>query len=405
MKQSEETRQERTAKNTRKVKTKTRQQGRKKKRDRERQREVKEAKENERETRKGDTEKWTKITLFQGEKQCFRRKTPKPPKKIKKVEGQLPKNTCAMRRCPQSQEECEQKRKTPKEKQGDVKRTTWGLRKRGQKKNRKRRKNPPSSKRALFCSPKVLPWKPNFDKISNIEPCKIATRGKIILRTGPQTQAFSTRQKGSKRYKDAKSFRNPLFCSVSRVSLLYACVQKTRVEKTWQHWKLSWETGALQGGAPEGGVATALATTSARGPRASQSHQDQTPVAKREEKKAKPYTRPPIRQTNWMTRKEASPMLQNAPRSFQPSASQGGGIGIHGSSPRNLGRCRQGQIGPRVREDCISGRQRPRLSQRSPSRTGTRPLRTHRWHNTKEPSQPFPTGAALGQSQSPGDGA
>ena len=49
-----------------------------------------------------------------------------------------------MRHCPQSQEECNQKRKTPKEKEGDVKRTTWGFRKRGRtKKNRKRRKNPP----------------------------------------------------------------------------------------------------------------------------------------------------------------------------------------------------------------------------------------------------------------------
>ena len=48
---------------------------------------------------------------------------------------------------------------------------------------------------------------------------------------------------------------------------------------------------------------------------------------------------------------------QNAPRSLQPCAPQGGGHGIHGPSPHHLGGCRQGQIGPRVRQDHTSGRQ------------------------------------------------
>ena len=47
-----------------------------------------------------------------------------------------------MRPCPQSQEECEQKRKTPKEKEGDVKRTTSGFQKRGQKKKPEKTEKP-----------------------------------------------------------------------------------------------------------------------------------------------------------------------------------------------------------------------------------------------------------------------
>ena len=110
---------------TRKVKIKTRQQGRTKnkkeegERKREREREsVTKRSERSQGERKGGTEKWTKITLFQGEKQCFCKKTPKNKKIIRRVEGQLPKNTRAMRRYPHSQEECEQKRKHPKKKRG-----------------------------------------------------------------------------------------------------------------------------------------------------------------------------------------------------------------------------------------------------------------------------------------------
>ena len=40
---------------------------------------------------------------------------------------------------------------------------------------------------------------------------------------------------------------------------------------------------------------------------------------------------------------------------------------------------------------------RPRLFQRSPSRKGTRTLRTPRRHSTKETSQPFPRDAAYGR--------
>ena len=91
-----------------------------------------------------------------------------------------------------------------------------------------------------------------------------------------------------------------------------------------------------------------------------------------------------------------SPVPQNAPRSLQPCAPQGGGQGIHGPSPHHLGGCRQGQIGPRVRQDCTSSRQSPRPVPRSLSRTGTRTLRTPRWPTTKEPSQPSPKDAASG---------
>ena len=164
-----------------------------------------------------------------------------------------------MRRCPQSQEECEQKRKTPKEKDGDVRRTTWGFENGVEKKTGKDGKTlraaaarpfltgtrNPRKKTAPLRTPRApnlrvqrthceknafqnelssaapgvfWPLKPNFDKISNMEPYKIVTYGKIILKRGPLNFAMSTRQKGSKRYRDAKWLRNPLFCSVSRVS-------------------------------------------------------------------------------------------------------------------------------------------------------------------------------------------
>ena len=60
---------------------------------------------------------------FSGKNSVFV-KRPQRTKEKKKVEGQLPKNTSAMRRCPQSQEEGKQKRKTPKQKEGGVKSTT-----------------------------------------------------------------------------------------------------------------------------------------------------------------------------------------------------------------------------------------------------------------------------------------
>ena len=96
---NEATRQEKTAKN--KKKKKRRQQGRKKNkeiknRERERkwQREVKDAKKNERETQKGDTEKWSLITLFSGGETVFFKKTPKTPKNKKGRRPTAQKHTC-----------------------------------------------------------------------------------------------------------------------------------------------------------------------------------------------------------------------------------------------------------------------------------------------------------------------
>ena len=101
-----------------------------------------------------------------------------------------------------------------------------------------------------------------------------------------------------------------------------------------------------------------------------------------------------------MTRKE-SPVPQNAPRPLQPCAPQGGGPGIHGSSPHHLGGCRQGQTGPRVRQDHASGRQGLAQSRqgRGHERSGLPggPLRkSHR--SPPRGMQP------QGQSESPNDG-
>ena len=75
---------------------------------------MKEAKEKERETLRNE-----QITRFSGgENGVFVKK------KKEGFEGQLPKNTRAGLRCPQSQEECEEKRKTLKQKEGGLKRST-----------------------------------------------------------------------------------------------------------------------------------------------------------------------------------------------------------------------------------------------------------------------------------------
>ena len=174
--------------------------------------------------------------------------------------------------------------KTPKEKEGDVKRTTFGLRKRGQqKKNRKTRKNPPHrsreaiferdpkstekndtaahlprakfaraadtlpkrrfSKRARFCSPRgFLTFETQFRQ--NFEHRTVQNsnlRKKFILKTGPQKGAFSTRPKGSKRYRDAKWLRNPLFCSVSCVSTSTAALARdSRPESRKKGFREGW---------------------------------------------------------------------------------------------------------------------------------------------------------------------
>ena len=79
---SEETRQEKIAKKCKegKNKDKTTRKEKNKKEEIERER-VTTRSERSQGERKGDTEKWTKITLFQGEKQCFCKKTPKKPQK------------------------------------------------------------------------------------------------------------------------------------------------------------------------------------------------------------------------------------------------------------------------------------------------------------------------------------
>ena len=82
--------------------------------------------------RKGDTEKWTKITLFQGENSVFV-KRPQKNQKIRRSKPTAQKHTCnaALPPIPRRMRTNE---KTPKQKEGGVKRTTWSLRKRGRQK-------------------------------------------------------------------------------------------------------------------------------------------------------------------------------------------------------------------------------------------------------------------------------
>ena len=105
-------------KTTRKEK-KTRKQGRKKQetRKREIEREREKEKEKWKKPRRKNGRHWemNKDNPFSGVKKSVFVKRPKK-QKIRRVEGQLPKNTRAGLRCTQSQEECAQKTKTPKQK-------------------------------------------------------------------------------------------------------------------------------------------------------------------------------------------------------------------------------------------------------------------------------------------------
>ena len=66
-----------------------------------------------------------------------------------------------------------------------------------------------------------------------------------------------------------------------------------------------------------------------------------------------------------------SPVPQNAPRSLEPSASQGGGIGIHGQSPPQPGRTSPRANRTKDPTKLHFRQARPRLLQRFLSRTGT----------------------------------
>ena len=146
-------RQEKSTKKN-KVKIKTRQQeGKKQKRkriDRERERVTKRSERSQRE-RKRDTEKWTKITLCQGEKQCFCKKTPKNPQKKKGWRPTAQKHTCNAA-LPPFPRRMRTKMKNSQRKRGGCEEDHFRFAKTGStKKNRKTRKNPPHrSREAIF---------------------------------------------------------------------------------------------------------------------------------------------------------------------------------------------------------------------------------------------------------------
>ena len=153
-----------------KNKDKTTRKGKNKKEKRERER-VTERNERSQGERKGDTEKWTKITLFQGKNSVFV-KRPEKTKKNKKVEGELPQNSRAMRRSPQSQEEGEQKRKHLDRKRGVWKGPPEVCEKGSHQKNRIRRENPPHRSGEAILGPTPNPTKkcvrPRTRRASNL---------------------------------------------------------------------------------------------------------------------------------------------------------------------------------------------------------------------------------------------
>ena len=91
MKQKQSNKARKNSKKTRKVTKRTKKQGRKKTSERERQG-MKRRSEGNQGEKKWDIEKWTKITLFQGETGVF---VNRETKKKRKVKGQLPQNTRA----------------------------------------------------------------------------------------------------------------------------------------------------------------------------------------------------------------------------------------------------------------------------------------------------------------------
>ena len=68
-------------------------------------------------------------------------------------------------------------------------------------------------------APRVfLPWNPNFDKISNIEPYKIVTRRKNYPQDGSAKSSLFDTPKRLEEVERREIAPKPLFCSVSRVS-------------------------------------------------------------------------------------------------------------------------------------------------------------------------------------------
>ena len=147
-----ETRQERTTKNKEAKKkeegqTNKKQETRKFERDRERERTKKEKRKSERSQgeRKGDTEKWTKNNPLSVGKQCFCKKTkrtPPPPPKKEGLKANCPKTHVQGGVAPNPKKNAHKRRKTPKQKEEGVKRSTWssaetGLEKKTRTKTRK----------------------------------------------------------------------------------------------------------------------------------------------------------------------------------------------------------------------------------------------------------------------------
>ena len=100
--------------------------------------------------RKGDTEKWPEITLFQGGKQCFCKKTKK--QKIRRVERQLPKNTNCRAALPPIPRRMCTKEKNTKTRRGGCEEDHLKSAKTGSnKKKLKRHKNPPNRSRKAIC--------------------------------------------------------------------------------------------------------------------------------------------------------------------------------------------------------------------------------------------------------------
>ena len=283
MKQKRSNRTRRNSKKTRKAKIKTRQQGRKKKqewRKIKREREVKKPRRTKGDT-KGDTEKWTQTTLFQGENSVFLRWPQKPPKNKKSWRPTAQKHTCNAA-LPPIPRRMRTKEKNTQRKRGGCEEDHLRFSKTGSKKKTEKTEKPSApqlrgrfwqrpqirekkrhgrapparqicarsghtAKNGLFKTSSVLqprvfwPLKPNFDKISNIEPYKVVTRGKNYPQDGSAKSSLFDTPKGLEEVQRRESLRNPLFCGVSRVSTSTAVLpQDSRPESRKKGFQEGW---------------------------------------------------------------------------------------------------------------------------------------------------------------------
>ena len=260
----------------------TKEQGRtKKKRNRERQR-VKRRSEWSQGERKGDTEKLTKITLFQGGKQCFCKQTNKKTKRKDRFRANCPKTHWQGCVDPNSRRKRRKEQNTQR-REGIFKRSLFKFAKTVSKEEpRKTRKNHPHrsckqisgnspnrtqtatqlraenapknsqigprpgkmgktafSKRPQFCSPRpFFALQNQLGQKSELPKKRIVKPPKLFSKNLCSIEATQRVQRKWTRHQNAKLLRNPLFWRVSRPTTSWTAPGRAQTRNTRKERKI-----------------------------------------------------------------------------------------------------------------------------------------------------------------------